>query len=307
MARDATAWVPRAEGTDDFLADLAQQRRADAGNRFWHRLRRERKALVGLIFVGFLCVIALIGPWIVPYDPLDDDYELFGAPSLSHPMGTDSFGRDLLSRVIIGTRISLSVGLLAAFSAMVIGVLMGLVAGYYGGWLDSLIMRFIDLLWAFPVIILAVAMVAIFGAGFRNVVIAIAVAYLDDFARIVRSQVLSLREEDYTTAAQSIGATNGRVMFRHILPNMAAPIIVQTTFAVGLGILAEAGLTFIGLGVNPSTPTWGMALNEGGDFIRQAWWISVFPGLAIVLTVLGLNLFGDGLRDALDVRSVGDA
>jgi peptide/nickel transport system permease protein len=150
-------------------------------------------------------------------------------------------------------------------------------------------------------------MVAVFGAGFRNVVVAIAVAYLDDFARIVRSQVLSLREEDFTTAARSIGATDRRIMFGHILPNMAAPIIVQTTFAVGLGILAEAALTFIGLGVNPSTPTWGMALNEGRDFVRQAWWISVFPGLAIVLTVLALNLFGDGLRDALDVRSVGDA
>jgi peptide/nickel transport system permease protein len=184
---------------------------------------------------------------------------------------------------------------------------LGLVAGYYGGWIDSLIMRAIDLLWAFPVIVLAVAMVAVFGAGFRNVVVAITVAFVDDFARIVRSEVLRLREEDYTTAARSIGSTDRRIMFRHILPNMAAPIIVQTTFAVGLGILAEASLTFIGLGVNPSTPTWGMALNEGRDFIRQAWWISVFPGLAIVLTVLALNLFGDGLRDALDVKSVRDS
>jgi peptide/nickel transport system permease protein len=208
--------------------------------------------------------------------------------------------------VIAGTRISFTVGLLAALSAMVVGVLLGLIAGYYGGWLDSLIMRAVDLLWAFPVIILAVAMVAVFGAGFRNVIIAIAVAYVDDFARIVRAQVLSLREEDYTTAARAIGAQNRRIMFAHILPNMAAPIIVQTTFAVGLGILAEAALTFIGLGVNPSTPTWGMALNEGRDFVRQAWWISVFPGLAIVFTVLGLNLFGDGLRDALDVKSVGE-
>ena len=307
MAKNATALAPGGAETNDPLAGLTRQRSVESGNRFWHRLRRERKALLGLIFVGVLCLIALIGPVIVPYDPLADDYDLFGAPSLSHPMGTDSFGRDLLSRVIVGTRVSLSVGLLAALSAMVVGVFLGLIAGYYGGWLDSLIMRFVDLLWAFPVIILSVAMVAIFGAGFRNVVIAIAVAYLDDFARIVRSQVLSLREEDYTTAARSIGAPDRRVMFRHILPNMAAPIIVQTTFAVGLGILAEAGLTFIGLGVNPSTPTWGMALNEGGDFIRQAWWISVFPGLAIVLTVLALNLFGDGLRDALDVRSVGDA
>ncbi|MEA2596058.1 MAG: peptide/nickel transport system permease protein [Thermomicrobiales bacterium] len=312
MAREASS--DRAGGigqrepaAEDRLTVLAERRRAAVGNRFWRRLRRERKALLGLVFVGLLALVAAIGPVIAPYDPLADDYDLFASPSWSHPMGTDSFGRDLLSRVIVGTRVSFTVGLLAALSAMAVGVLLGLVAGYYGGWLDSLIMRMVDLLWAFPVIVLAVAMVAVFGAGFRNVVVAIAVAYLDDFARIVRSQVLSLREEDYTTAARSIGATDRRIMFGHILPNMAAPIIVQTTFAVGLGILAEAALTFIGLGVNPSTPTWGMALNEGRDFVRQAWWISVFPGLAIVLTVLALNLFGDGLRDALDVRSVGDA
>jgi peptide/nickel transport system permease protein len=291
----------------DRLEDLAERRRAAIGNRFWRRLRRERKALLGLIFVALLAIIAVVGPAIVPNDPQADDYELFGAPSLKHPLGTDSFGRDLLSRVIVGTRVSFTVGVLAALSAMVVGVLIGLTAGYYGGWIDSLIMRLVDLLWAFPVIVLAVAMVAVFGAGFRNVGIAIAVAYLDDFARIVRGQVLSLREEDFTTAARAIGANDQRIMFDHILPNMAAPIIVQTTFAVGLGILAEAALTFIGLGVNPSTPTWGMALNEGRDFVRQAWWISAFPGLAIVLTVLALNLFGDGLRDALDVRSVADA
>ncbi|MEA2584942.1 MAG: peptide/nickel transport system permease protein [Thermomicrobiales bacterium] len=312
MAREASADRPGAIGqrelaAEDRLRVLAERRRAAVGNRFWRRLSRERKALLGLVFVGLLALVAAIGPVIAPYDPLADDYDLFASPSWSHPMGTDSFGRDLLSRVIVGTRVSFTVGLLAALSAMAVGVLLGLVAGYYGGWLDSLIMRMVDLLWAFPVIVLAVAMVAVFGAGFRNVVVAIAVAYLDDFARIVRSQVLSLREEDYTTAARSIGATDRRIMFGHILPNMAAPIIVQTTFAVGLGILAEAALTFIGLGVNPSTPTWGMALNEGRDFVRQAWWISVFPGLAIVLTVLALNLFGDGLRDALDVRSVGDA
>jgi peptide/nickel transport system permease protein len=190
---------------------------------------------------------------------------------------------------------------------MVVGVLLGLIAGYYGRWIDSVIMRFVDLLWAFPVIILAVAIVAVFGAGFANVVVAIAVAYLDDFARIVRAEVLRLREEDYTIAARSIGARNRRIMFQHILPNIVAPIIVQATFAVGLGILAESTLTFLGLGVNPSTPTWGATLNEGRDFVRQAWWISVFPGCAIVVTVLALNLFGDGLRDAFDVKSVSEA
>ena len=276
-------------------------------NRFWRRLRRERKVVVGLVFIALLVVIAAIGPLIAPYDPDADDFGLLAAPSLAHPMGTDSFGRDLFSRMIVGTRVSFSVGVLAAAAAMIVGGLLGLLAGYYGGWVDSVISRGIDLLWAFPVIILAVALVAIFGAGFRNVVIAIAVAYLDDFARIVRAEVLRLREEDYTLAARAVGARDRQIMFRHILPNMVAPIIVQATFAVGLGILSESTLTFLGLGVNPATPTWGLALNEGRDFIRQAWWISVFPGLAIVFTVLGLNLFGDGLRDALDVRSVGDA
>ena len=300
--------VPLAGPTPDTaLQPLADPGQRTSSNRFRRRLLRERKAVVGLVFVAFLALVALIGPYVAPYDPDNDDFDLLSSPSLSHPMGTDSFGRDLLSRMIIGTRVSFSVGVLAAFTAMVIGVLLGLTAGYYGKWVDSVIMRFIDLLWAFPVIILAVAMVAIFGAGFRNVVIAIAVAYVDDFARLVRAEVLSLREEDYTTAARAIGARDRRIMLRHILPNMAAPIIVQVTFAVGLGILSESTLSFLGLGVNPATPTWGLALNEGRDFVRQAWWISVFPGLAIVFTVLGLNLFGDGLRDALDVKSVGEA
>lgn len=305
MARDQLSARPGAAiGSGDRLDQLAEERRAAQGNRFWRRLRSERKALVGLIFIAFLALIALIGPWIAPYDPDTDGLGLFVSPSFDHPFGTDSFGRDLFSRIIIGTRISFTIGITAAFVSMTIGVLIGLTAGYYGGWIDSLLMRFIDLLWAFPVIIITIGMVAVFGAGARNVVIAIALAYLDDFARVVRAEVLSIREEEYAIAARAIGSSNRRVIFRHILPNTAAPIIVQVTFAVGLGILAESGLTYLGLGVNPSTPTWGLALNEGRDFIRQAWWISVFPGLAIVFTVLGLNLFGDGLRDALDVRSV---
>ncbi len=290
----------------DVLDALAEERRARQGNRVWRRLKAERKAFIGLFFVGFLALVGLLSPIVAPYDPDDDDFGLFQSPSIEHPMGTDSFGRDLFSRILIGTRVSLTIGILAALTALVIGVALGLVSGYYGGWIDSLIMRFIDLLWAFPVIILTVGMVAIFGAGARNVVIAIAIAYIDDFARVVRAEVLRLREEEFMVAAQSIGAADVRIMGRHLLPNIVAPIIVQATFAVGLGILAESGLTFLGLGVDPTTPTWGLALNEGRDFVRRAWWISVFPGVAIVFTVLALNLFGDGLRDALDVRGVGD-
>lgn len=287
------------------LSGLAGDRGPE-GHRFVRRLLAEKKALFGCIFILLLLVLALIGPWIAPYHPDQDDFGLFNDPSLNHPFGTDSFGRDLFSRVLVGTRTSVLIGLSAAFIAMVIGVALGILSAFYGSWVDSILMRFVDLLWAFPVIILAVGMVAIFGTGARNVVIAIAIAYVDDFARVVRSEVLSLRSEEFVVAAQSVGARDSRIMVRHILPNTAAPIIVQVTFAVALGILAEAGLTFLGLGVNPSTPTWGLLLNESRDFIRQAWWIGVFPGVAIMVTVLALNLFGDGLRDILDVRGVNE-
>lgn len=254
--------------------------------------------------MGVLAILAIIGPLVAPYPQDANDFGLFQSPSFNHPFGTDSFGRDLFTRILIGTRISFTIGISAAVASMLMGVSLGLVAGYYGGWIDSLISRLIDVLWAFPIIILTVGLVAIFGAGARNVVIAIALAYLDDFARVVRAEVLHLREDEFMIAARAIGAPDRRIITRHLLPNTAAPIIVQATFAVGLGILAESGLTYLGLGVDPSTPTWGLALNEGRNFVQRAWWISVFPGLAIVFTVLGLNLFGDGLRDTLDVRGV---
>jgi peptide/nickel transport system permease protein len=272
----------------------------------WRRIRSQPKAYVGLIFVAVLTVTAIFGSALAPYDPDATDFALFESPSLKHPMGTDSFGRDLFSRVVVGTRVSFTIGILASISAAIVGVFLGLVAGYRGGWVDSLIMRLIDLVWAFPVIILTVGMVAVFGAGARNVVIAIAIAYVDDFARIVRGDVLRLREEEFTIAARTIGLRDSRIMARHILPNLLAPVIILSTFAVGLGILAESGLTFLGIGVDPSTPTWGLSLNEGRDFVRRAWWISAFPGMAIMFTVLALNLLGDGLRDALDVRNIGD-
>ena len=281
-------------------------RQQSSGFRLLRRLRSERKAIAGLIIIAVLALVAIFGPVLAPYHPDADDFGILQAPSLEHPMGTDSFGRDLLSRLIIGTRVSFTVGFLAAIVALTIGGTLGLMAGYYGRWVDSVISRAVDLLWAFPVIILAVALVAIFGAGFRNVVIAIAVAYIDDFARIVRGETLSQREQDFTMAARALGARDDEVMVRHIMPNLVAPLTVQLSFAVGLGILTESTLTFLGLGVNPATPTWGLAINEGRDFVRQAWWISVFPGLAIVITVMALNLLGDGLRDALDVRGVSD-
>jgi peptide/nickel transport system permease protein len=305
MAR-ATKAFEAADLTATPATALTTARQQSSGYRLLRRLRSERKAIAGLTIIVLLALVAIFGPALAPYHPDLDDFGILQAPNLEHPMGTDSFGRDLLSRLIIGTRVSFTVGFLAAVVALVIGGTLGLMAGYYGRWVDSVISRGVDLLWAFPVIILAVALVAIFGAGFRNVVIAIAVAYVDDFARIVRGETLGLREQDFTMAARAVGARDDEVMFRHIVPNLIAPLTVQLSFAVGLGILTESTLTFLGLGVNPATPTWGLAINEGRDFVRQAWWISVFPGLAIVITVMALNLLGDGLRDALDVRGVSD-
>ena len=305
MARATEAFETADMATAPATA-LTTVRQQSSGFRLLRRLRSERKAIAGLIIIAMLALVAIFGPALAPHHPDADDFGILQAPSLEHPMGTDSFGRDLLSRLIIGTRVSFSVGFLAAIVALAIGGALGLLAGYYGRWIDSVISRAVDLLWAFPVIILAVALVAIFGAGFRNVVIAIAVAYVDDFARIVRGETLSLREQDFTMAARAVGARDDEVMVRHIVPNLIAPLTVQLSFAVGLGILTESTLTFLGLGVNPATPTWGLAINEGRDFVRQAWWISVFPGLAIVITVMALNLLGDGLRDALDVRGVSD-
>jgi peptide/nickel transport system permease protein len=303
MARSASVLSTSAASVE-LTAPIAP---ASGSDRLLRRLRRERKVMVGLVILGILALIAIFGPLIAPYHPDADDFGILQPPSLEHPLGTDSFGRDLLSRLIVGTRVSFSVGFLAAFVALIVGGTLGLLAGYYGRWVDSLISRAVDLLWAFPVIILAVAIVAIRGAGFLNVVIAIAVAYIDDFARIVRGETLSLREEDFTQAARAVGAPDYQIMARHLVPNLVAPLTVQLSFAVGLGILTESTLSFLGLGMSPSTPTWGLALNEGRDFIKQAWWISVFPGLAIVITVMALNLLGDGLRDALDVRGVSDS
>lgn len=294
------------ESADERLGRLGQQQRTAEGSRFARRIKAEKKAFLGLIFVVLLGVIALTGPWLAPHSPDAARFDLLAPPSRDHLMGTDSFGRDLFSRVILGTRVSFTVGIIGALVSMVVGVTLGLLAGYYTGWIDMIIMRIVDLIWAFPAIILAMAIVAVYGAGMRNVILAIGLANIVAFSRIVRGQVLSLRESDFTLAARAIGVRDWRIMARHLLPNVAAPIIVQTTLTVGFGILTETGLTFLGLGVSPTTPTWGQALNESRNFIQQAWWLAVFPGVAIGFTVLSLNLFGDGLRDALDVRSVSE-
>ena len=263
---------------------------------------RDKKALVGSVVLTIFLLSAIFGNLISPYDPSDMAFDMMEPPSWSHPLGTDDLGRDLLSRIIVGTQVSLFVGISTVVLALFAGLILGVLAGYLGGWVDHVIMRYIDLQWAFPNFIIAVYLVAVFGTGLSNVIVAISLAFVDDFARIARGMVLSIKEEQYVAAARTVGVSDIRIMWRHILPNAAAPIIVQATVSISYAILGEASLSFLGLGVDASTPTWGLILADGRSFISRAWWLGIFPGLAIMLTVLSINFLGDTLRDFLDVR-----
>ena len=267
---------------------------------------RDHRALAGAVFIAILTVAAVLAPLVAPHDPNAMDYMMLEAPSPAHPLGVDDLGRDLLSRIVHGARVSLFVGLVTVAIALVLGVAMGVAAGYYRGWADTLIMRYIDLQWAFPNILIAVYLVAVFGTGLANVIVAISLAYLDDFARVARGMTLSVKEEQYVTAARAVGCSDLRIMLRHILPNITAPVIVLATVSVSNAILAEAVLSFLGLGVSSDTPTWGLILSEARSFVSRAWWLGIFPGLAIMLTVLSINFLGDALRDILDVRESRD-
>jgi peptide/nickel transport system permease protein len=275
-------------------------------SRMWLRLRnvfaRDLKAQIGVVILGLFVFGAVFASWLAPYDPNEMTLDMMGRPSGAHLLGTDDLGRDLFSRILWGTQISLFVGVSTVALSLFFGVLLGTLAGYYGGWIDMIIMRYIDLQWAFPNFIIAVYLVAVFGTGLLNVIVAIALAFLDDFARIARSMVLSLKEREFVEAARTQGLSDLRIMLRHILPNAMAPIIVQATVSVSYAILGEASLSFLGLGVRPDTPTWGLILADGRSFITQAWWLGVYPGVAIMLVVLSINFIGDALRDALDVR-----
>jgi peptide/nickel transport system permease protein len=278
-----------------------------APRRLWLRhLLRDKKAVAGLVVLALLTVAALTAPWITPYDPNAMAFMMIEGPSLAHPLGTDDLGRDLLSRLIYGAQVSLFVGVSTVLLALIAGVFLGVAAGYYGGFIDTVTMRYIDLQWAFPNLLIAVYLVAVFGTGLSNVIVAISLAFVDDFARIARGMVLSIKEEQYVAAARVVGASDFRIMFRHILPNATAPIIVQATVSVSYAILAEATLSFLGLGVEADTPTWGLILADSRSFISRAWWLGVFPGLFIMITVLSINFLGDALRDLLDVRESKD-
>jgi len=253
--------------------------------------------------IALLTFIALFGNQIAPYDPMAMNFaERFAPPSWSHPFGTDDFGRDILSRILFGAAISFRVAVIAVGISGVAGVGFGLLAGYFGGWLDELIMRVMDILFAFPAVLLAITVMAILGRGVENAMIAIAIVYSPIFARVTRGAVISVRDREFVTAALALGQNRMRIMLGHILPNALGPIIVQTSLSLAFAILAEAALSFFGLGAQPPEPSWGRMLAEGRGFLQLAPWMGIFPGLAIMLTVLGFNTLGDGLRDVLDPR-----
>lgn len=269
----------------------------------WDALVANRLAVFGLVVLAVLILAAVLGPLITPADPtLTDVANRLQPPSLEHPFGTDDLGRDILSRVIAGARVSLIVGFVAVGIALAVGVPLGLVAGYYGGWTETAIMRFADMVFAFPAILLAITVLAILGPGVINAMIAIGIVYMPIFARITRASTLSVREEVYVRAARSVGARDLRILGLHVLPNVLTPIIVQTSISLAFAILSEAALSFLGLGAQPPQPSWGRMLAEGRSFFSLAWWMAFFPGMAILLTVLAFNLVGDALRDALDPR-----
>jgi len=268
----------------------------------WRRLRRHRLFMTGLILFGLVVLIALAAGLLAPHSPNQNNFRYrLGAPTGTYLLGTDGFGRDVLSRVLHGTRVSLRIGLMVVVLNGILGTLIGSTAGYFRR-LDNVIMRLMDGLMAFPAILLAIALAAALGASEINVVLALTAAYAPRTARIVRASVLVIREMEYVQAAVAAGAGYLRILFRHILTNSMAPLIVQLTFIFAVSVLAEAVLSFIGVGPPPPTPTWGNIIADGRNYIREAPWISLLPGIAIAVTVLGLNLLGDGLRDVLDPR-----
>jgi len=270
---------------------------------FWQRFKKNKLAVSGGIIVLILFFIATLASLISPYDQTDiDRKQILESPSLHHPFGTDDLGRDVLSRMIWGSRISLSVGFVAVGIATLIGMTLGALSGYYGGWTDRIIMRFIDIMLAFPTFFLILAVIAFIGSGIWNIMIVIGFTSWMGVARLVRAEFLSLKEREYVLAARALGLSDVRIIFRHIMINSMAPVLVSAVLGIASAVLVESALSFLGIGVQPPTPSWGNILTLGKDNIQIAWWLSVFPGLAILITVLGYNLLGEGIRDSIDPR-----
>ncbi|MDY7032704.1 MAG: oligopeptide ABC transporter permease [Thermodesulfobacteriota bacterium] len=278
-------------------------KRDTPGRLFWIRFRKNRLAISGGAIVLLLFFVAASAPYMSPYDPGEiNTKNALQSPSMNHLLGTDQLGRDVLSRMIWGSRISLLVGFVAVGIATVIGAFLGALAGFYGRWVDVVIMRLVDIMLCFPTFFLILAVIAILEPSIWNIMIVIGVTGWMGVARLVRAEFLSLKERDYVQSAKATGATNARIIFLHILPNALSPIWVSATLGVAAAILTESALSFLGIGVQPPTPSWGNILTAGKDNIEIAWWLSLYPGLAILITVLGYNLLGEGIRDAIDPR-----
>jgi ABC-type dipeptide/oligopeptide/nickel transport system permease subunit len=270
----------------------------------WRNIRRQPRFLIGGTFIGFMILVAVAAPFLVRTDPkVSHPADAIQRPSVQHLMGTDDLGRDVLGRAIYGARVSLAVGLISVSIGLITGVVLGMIAGYTGGWADLLILRGIDALLAFPGLLLAIAITSALGPNLRNTMIAIGIVAIPVYTRLTRGQVLQAKQREYVEAARTAGANQARVAFRHILPNILNPLIVQASLSIAFAILAEASLSFLGLGVQPPTPTWGADINHARAYLSNGfWWMSVGPGVAILLTVFSFNLLGDSIRDILDPR-----
>ena len=281
------------------------EHRSLAGDAF-RRLRRHKLAMAGAAVVAVLIIAAVASPWVAPYDPVRmQPTEALQGPSLEHPMGTDEYGRDLLSRIIFGARTSLSVGIVSVGLSLLFGTALGLISGYYLGFADAVISRVMDVFYAFPPLLLALVMMSILGPGLDKVMIAVGITFTPTFGRLCRASVLAERGKVYVDAARIVGASSTRIITTHILPNVLAPLIVNATLCMSYAILAEAGLSYLGLGAQPPTPTWGMMVNKGREVMYLSPWLSFWSGLAIMCTVFAFNVFGDGMRDALDPQLKG--
>ncbi|MBI3397799.1 MAG: ABC transporter permease [Deltaproteobacteria bacterium] len=270
---------------------------------FWRRFKKNRLAVIGGIIVFCLFAVAVLTPLIAPYNPDAINVKhVLESPSISHPFGTDDLGRDILSRVIYGSRISLAVGFVAVGIATIIGVILGALSGYYGGWFDTVTMRFVDIMLSIPTFFLILAVIAMLEPGIWNIMIVIGITSWMGVARLVRAEFLSLKEREFVLSARALGASDFRIIFRHILPNAMSPVLVSAVLGIAGAVLVESALSFLGIGVQPPTASWGNILTIGKDNIEIAWWISVFPGIAIFITVLAYNLLGEGIRDSIDPR-----
>lgn len=283
--------------------ETAVYKKRSQTSEIWRRFRRSKSAVIGLVMLVILVAMAIFSEWIAPYDPLEQDLtNRMGPICLEHILGTDELGRDIFSRIVFGARISVLVGLVSVTISCLIGVFLGAVAGYYGGALDNVIMRFVDIMMAIPGILLNIAIVAALGSSLNNVIIAIAISNIPGYCRIMRASLLSLKEQEFVEASRAAGASDFHIIVSHIIPNSLAPLIIQATLRVGGSILMCASFSFIGLGVVPPTPEWGAMLSTGRDYLREVPQLTTIPGIAIMFAVFAMNLMGDGLRDALDPK-----